>query len=163
MLTEIASIPARTSSSAYSECTEGAWPQIEVCRPSARAAGMRCCRWATTAGSRSSNVPVTVGVGHGKTAARHVDAWLRAATAPAPPEPDPATFEHLTTWDYADAPRTVRPQLDRIRRQTTFNAVIKLEPGAPYAYAIDLGFCKGCGLCVAECPFCAIEMVSEDI
>lgn len=82
---------------------------------------------------------------------------------PAPPEPDPATFEHLTTWDYADAPRTVRPQLDRIRRQTTFNAVIKLEPGAPYAYAIDLGFCKGCGLCVAECPFCAIEMVSEDI
>lgn len=57
----------------------------------------------------------------------------------------------------------MRPQLDRIRRQTTFNAVIKLEPGAPYAYAIDLGFCKGCGLCVAECPFCAIEMVSEDI
>ena len=37
MLTEIASIPARTSSSAYSGCTDGAWPQIDVCRPSSRA------------------------------------------------------------------------------------------------------------------------------
>ena len=33
MLTEIASMPARTSRSAYSGCTEGAWPQIEVRRP----------------------------------------------------------------------------------------------------------------------------------
>ena len=30
--------------------------------------------------------------------------------------------------------------------------MIKLEPGGAYAYAIDLDYCKGCGLCVAECP-----------
>ncbi|MGZ5420330.1 MAG: 4Fe-4S dicluster domain-containing protein, partial [Solirubrobacterales bacterium] len=42
------------------------------------------------------------------------------------------------------------------------NAVIKLgEPGE--LYEIDLDFCKGCGLCVAECPSGAIEMVPETI
>ncbi|WIV53867.1 NAD(P)-binding protein [Amycolatopsis nalaikhensis] len=40
------------------------------------------------------------------------------------------------------------------------NAVIKLEPGDKYA--IDLDYCKGCGICVAECPCGAIEMVPEE-
>jgi Na+-translocating ferredoxin:NAD+ oxidoreductase RNF subunit RnfB len=29
-------------------------------------------------------------------------------------------------------------------------------------YEIDYDYCKGCGLCVAECPSGAIEMVPED-
>ncbi len=42
------------------------------------------------------------------------------------------------------------------------NAVIKL--GAPgERYEIDLDYCKGCGLCAAECPCGAIEMVPERI
>jgi NADPH-dependent glutamate synthase beta subunit-like oxidoreductase len=42
------------------------------------------------------------------------------------------------------------------------NAVIKLgRPGE--RYEIDLDFCKGCGLCAAECPSGAIRMVPEDI
>ena len=42
------------------------------------------------------------------------------------------------------------------------NAVIKLgEPGE--RYQIDLDFCKGCGICVAECPCGAIEMVPETV
>ncbi|MBE1495733.1 2-oxoacid:acceptor oxidoreductase delta subunit (pyruvate/2-ketoisovalerate family) [Amycolatopsis lexingtonensis] len=40
------------------------------------------------------------------------------------------------------------------------NAVLKLEPGEKYA--IDLDYCKGCGICVAECPCGAIEMVPEE-
>ena len=40
------------------------------------------------------------------------------------------------------------------------NAVIKLGPGK--RFRIDLDFCKGCGLCVAECPCGAIRMVPED-
>jgi len=28
---------------------------------------------------------------------------------------------------------------------------------------IDLDFCKGCGLCAAECPCGAIEMTPEEI
>ena len=43
------------------------------------------------------------------------------------------------------------------------NAIIKVEPGKSYAYAVDLDYCKGCGICARECPAGAIEMVPEDI
>jgi NADPH-dependent glutamate synthase beta subunit-like oxidoreductase len=43
------------------------------------------------------------------------------------------------------------------------NAVIKLEPAGAYAYAFDLDYCKGCGLCAQECPCGAIAMVPETI
>jgi 2-oxoacid:acceptor oxidoreductase delta subunit (pyruvate/2-ketoisovalerate family) len=40
------------------------------------------------------------------------------------------------------------------------NAVIKIGPGN--RYIIDLDFCKGCGICAAECPAGAIDMVPEE-
>ncbi len=43
------------------------------------------------------------------------------------------------------------------------NAVIKLDEPGPYAYEIDLDYCKGCGLCAEECPCGAIEMEPERI
>ena len=39
------------------------------------------------------------------------------------------------------------------------NAVIKLGPGQRYRF--DLDFCKGCGICVQECPCGAIDLVPE--
>jgi NADPH-dependent glutamate synthase beta subunit-like oxidoreductase/Pyruvate/2-oxoacid:ferredoxin oxidoreductase delta subunit len=143
---------------------------------------------------------VTVAVGHGKLAARHIDAWLAGSEHRPPPAAELAGFDQLNPWYYADAPKTVRPHLDAVRRQSTFdevvegldasnalfearrcmscgscfacdncygvcpdNAVIKLEPTGSYAYAIDLDFCKGCGLCVEECPCGAIEMRPETV
>jgi NADPH-dependent glutamate synthase beta subunit-like oxidoreductase len=41
------------------------------------------------------------------------------------------------------------------------NAVLKLGPGQ--GYAIDYDYCKGCGICVAECPCGSITMVPETI
>ena len=142
---------------------------------------------------------VTVGIGHGKKAARHINGRLRGQRYEAPPKNELATFDKLNTWYYPDAPRTERPKLDVVRRQGTFdevvqsldednalfearrclscgtcfscdncygvcpdNAVIKRgEPGE--LYEIDLDFCKGCGMCVSECPSGAIEMVPEEI
>ena len=141
---------------------------------------------------------VTVAVGHGKKAARHIDAWLRGATYAPAPKHELAEFKNLNTWYYSDAHKTVRPMLDIIRRQTSFdevqggldesnalfearrclscgncfecdncygvcpdNAVIKLGPGKRFEFKYD--YCKGCGLCVAECPCGAIKMVAEDI
>ncbi len=141
---------------------------------------------------------VTVAVGHGKKAARHIDAWLRGTQYRAPEKHEPARFENLNPWYYTDADKTVRPQLDVVRRQTTFeevvggldetnalfearrclscgncfecdncygvcpdNAVIKLGPGKRYEFNYD--YCKGCGICVAECPCGAIRMVAEEI
>jgi len=141
---------------------------------------------------------VTVAIGHGKKAARHIDAWLRGTQYAPPPKHEPATFDRLNPWYYSDAPKSVRPVLDLVRRQSTFeevvkgldesnalyearrclscgncfecdncygvcpdNAVIKLGPGQRFQFNYD--YCKGCGLCVAECPCGAIKMVPEEI
>jgi 2-oxoacid:acceptor oxidoreductase delta subunit (pyruvate/2-ketoisovalerate family) len=139
---------------------------------------------------------VTVAVGHGKKAARNIDAWLRGATFDTPSKHAIASFEGLNPWYYSDAPKTVQPQLDMLRRRSSFdevmggldetnalfearrclscgncfecdncygmcpdNAVIKLGPGRRFEFNYD--YCKGCGLCVEECPCGAIEMVPE--
>ena len=41
------------------------------------------------------------------------------------------------------------------------NAVIKLGPGNRFRFNYD--YCKGCGICVSECPCGAIIMVPETI
>lgn len=41
------------------------------------------------------------------------------------------------------------------------NAVIKLGPGNRFRF--DYDYCKGCGLCAAECPCGAIDMIAEEI
>jgi NADPH-dependent glutamate synthase beta subunit-like oxidoreductase len=141
---------------------------------------------------------VTVAVGHGKQAARHIDAWLQGKTYTPAPRHEIATLDMLNSWYYSDAPKTVAPMLDVVRRQSTFdeiygsldestagfearrclscgncfecdncygvcpdNAVIKLGPGKRYAFNYD--YCKGCGLCISECPCGAIREVPEEI
>jgi NADPH-dependent glutamate synthase beta subunit-like oxidoreductase len=41
------------------------------------------------------------------------------------------------------------------------NAVLKLGPEK--AYAVDLDYCKGCGLCVEECPTGSMTMEPEEV
>ncbi len=137
-----------------------------------------------------------VAVGHGKRAARSIDDFVMGRSPEPSTRHELASFERLNTWYYADAPRTERPELERIRRQTNFeevvgalsednalfearrcmscgncfecdncfgvcpdNAVIKLGDSLRYEFNYD--FCKGCGICVTECPCGAIEMVPE--
>jgi 2-oxoacid:acceptor oxidoreductase delta subunit (pyruvate/2-ketoisovalerate family) len=143
-----------------------------------------------------SDRTVTSAVGHGKRAARNIDAWLGGTAYERPTRPALAAYERLNTWYYSDAPATVRDRLDRARRTSTFdevvagldestalyearrclscgncfecdncygmcpdNAVIKLGPGE--RFTINYDYCKGCGICAAECPAGAIEMVPE--
>ncbi len=140
---------------------------------------------------------VTVAIGHGKKAARNIDAWLRGERLVAAPKSELAAFDKLNPWYYSDAPKTVRPMLDLLRRQSTFeevqggldegtavfearrclscgncfecdncygvcpdNAVIKHGPGKGFDFNYD--YCKGCGICVAECPCGAIKMMTEE-
>ena len=68
---------------------------------------------------------MTVAIGHGKKAARNIDAWLRGAHyQTAAPQHELAGFDNLNTWYYSDAPATVRPQLDIARRTSTFDEVV---------------------------------------
>ncbi len=141
---------------------------------------------------------VTVAIGHGKKAARHIDAWLRGGAYDPGPKHEIAEYAKLNTWYYSDASKTVRPMLDLQKRVTSFdevvmaldettalfearrclscgncfecdncygvchdNAVVKLGPGKRFRFNYD--YCKGCGVCAAECPCGAIRMVPEEI
>ena len=55
---------------------------------------------------------VTVGVGHGKKAARNIDGWLRGEDFEPAPKHEVVTFDQLNTWYYADAPRSLQPELE---------------------------------------------------
>ena len=94
---------------------------------------------------------VTVAVGHGKKAARHIDAWLRGLTYVPPPKHEVASFDKLNTWYYSDAPKTVSPMLDIIRRQSTFEEV---QGGLDEHNALfEARRCLSCGNCF-ECDNC---------
>jgi NADPH-dependent glutamate synthase beta subunit-like oxidoreductase len=99
---------------------------------------------------------VTVAVGHGKKAARNIDAWLRGARYDKPPKHPLAEFANLNTWYYDDAPKTVRSQLDLIRRQTSFDEVLKGfdEDNALYEArrCLSCGNCFECDNCYGICP-----------
>jgi len=139
---------------------------------------------------------VTTGVGHGKKAARNIDAWLRSVEYVGHDKHEIVEFKDLNPWYYSDAPHAVRPRLEGARRASTFdevvqgldestalyearrcmscgncfecdncfgvcpdNAVIKLGPGK--GFEINLDYCKGCGICVSECPSGSIVMIPE--
>jgi 2-oxoacid:acceptor oxidoreductase delta subunit (pyruvate/2-ketoisovalerate family) len=99
---------------------------------------------------------VTVAVGHGKLAARHIDAWLSGGEHHPPPEAEPAGFDALNPWYYADAPKTVRPQLDSVRRQSTFDEVVGgLDASTALFEArrcMSCGSCFACDNCYGVCP-----------
>jgi len=99
---------------------------------------------------------VTVAIGHGKKAARHIDAWLRGARYEAPPKHEAASFERLNTWYYSDAPKTVRPVLDVVRRQSTFDEVVQGLDDSTALYearrCLSCGNCFECDNCYGVCP-----------
>jgi NADPH-dependent glutamate synthase beta subunit-like oxidoreductase len=142
-----------------------------------------------------SNRTAAIAVGHGKKAARNIDAFLRGTTHQAKTKTPLAIYERMNTWYYSDAPKSVQPTLDNLRRLATFdetvgglteetalyearrclscgnciacdncygvcpdNAVRKLGIGT---FSIDLDYCKGCGICVEECPTGCMEMIRE--
>jgi 2-oxoacid:acceptor oxidoreductase delta subunit (pyruvate/2-ketoisovalerate family) len=99
---------------------------------------------------------VTVAVGHGKKAARHIDAWLRGEAFAPPEKHEVASFDKLNAWYYADAPKTVRPTLDLARRKSTFEEVQKGldENNALYEArrCLSCGNCFECDNCYGICP-----------
>lgn len=139
---------------------------------------------------------VTVAIGHGKKAARYIDAFLHGTEYHKPPITGDATYDRLTNWYYADAPHRVRAKIESARRSSTFdevvqgldqdsalfearrcmscgncfgcdncfgvcpdNAIKKIKPGE---YEFKYDYCKGCGICVEECPCGSIMMVPEE-
>jgi len=115
---------------------------------------------------------VTVGVGHGKKAARHIDAWLRgsppdgaarhgaarhgAAHQEAPAKHDIVTFDMLNLWYFGDAARRQQSEAQPQQRVAGFDEVIGglSEQEALYEArrCLSCGNCCECDGCLGACP-----------
>jgi 2-oxoacid:acceptor oxidoreductase delta subunit (pyruvate/2-ketoisovalerate family) len=108
---------------------------------------------------------VTVAVGHGKKAARNIDAWLRGASAEPKPRHDLAGPDKLNPWYYADAPAAVRPVLAAARRVTTFDEVTGGLNASTALFearrCLSCGNCFGCDNCYGVCPDNAIIKLED--
>jgi len=98
---------------------------------------------------------VTVGVGHGKKAARHIDAWLRGGGAPgaageAAKHPL-AGFSLLNPWYFGEFAQREQPESAPEQRITGFGEVVGGLGEAEAVY--EAGRCLSCGNCF-ECDGC---------
>jgi formate dehydrogenase (NADP+) beta subunit len=103
---------------------------------------------------------VTTAVGHGKIAARHIDAWLRGERHEPAPLPEIASFEKLNLWFYTDAHRRPQPILDLRERTSSFGEVVGPLPESDAVReakrCLSCGNCFECDGCYAACPEDAI-------
>ena len=103
---------------------------------------------------------VTVAIGHGKKAARYIDAYLRGGQYAAPDKHPVATLGRMNTWYYADAPKQVRQRIEGARRSSTFDEVVQgLDEESAVFEArrcMSCGNCFGCDNCFGVCPDNAI-------
>ncbi len=108
---------------------------------------------------------VTTGVGHGKKAARHIDAWLSGTSAiPAAKHPM-ARFDLLHPWYFADAQQRQQPQREPGERLGGFDEIVGgLSPEAARyeaARCLSCGNCFECDGCFAACPEDAVVMLAK--
>ena len=87
---------------------------------------------------------MTVGVGHGKKAARHIDAWLRSAEAVSSPKHEPATFDKLNLGYVGDNARRSQTELGLEERVVGFGKVLGGLSAEEAVY--EAGWCLSCGL-----------------
>jgi NADPH-dependent glutamate synthase beta subunit-like oxidoreductase len=96
---------------------------------------------------------VTVGVGHGKKAARHIDTWLRGVAPAAGPAAKHPVAESglLHPWYFGDFAQRQQPQSPPEQRVTGFGEVVGGLSEAEARY--EAGRCLSCGNCF-ECDGC---------
>jgi NADPH-dependent glutamate synthase beta subunit-like oxidoreductase len=103
---------------------------------------------------------VTVAVGHGKKAARNIDAWLRGARYQPSPAPPVVGFAMLNLPVFSDADTTPQRELSVAERVEGFAEVLAglTEPEArrEAQRCLSCGNCFECDNCYAACPEDAI-------
>ncbi len=110
---------------------------------------------------------VTVAVGHGKKAARHIDAWLRGAVYQKPAVRGDATFDQLRLW-FA---RLVSPQAQArtplATRRRDFGEVVQGLTASEALFeakrCLSCGNCFECDACLGACPERAITKLGPGL
>jgi Pyruvate/2-oxoacid:ferredoxin oxidoreductase delta subunit len=103
---------------------------------------------------------VTVATGHGKLAARNIDAWLRAGAYDAPQRPPVVGFDMLHLPVFSDVDASQQMRLQDAERLSGFEEVMAgLSEAAARHEAqrcLSCGVCFECDNCFAACPEQAI-------
>jgi NADPH-dependent glutamate synthase beta subunit-like oxidoreductase len=103
---------------------------------------------------------VTVAVGHGKKAARNIDAYLRETIYDKPTPPPLASFDKLHLWYFTEAEQQQQAELDISARAYGFSEVLAglSEQEAVYEArrCFSCGNCFECDGCYGACPEQAI-------
>ncbi|MEO9138215.1 MAG: NAD(P)-binding protein [Jatrophihabitans sp.] len=103
---------------------------------------------------------VTVGVGHGKKAARHIDAYLRETTVERPPKHDVVPFDALNLWYFGDSARRQQPELEVEQRVVDFGEIAggltTEQAGYEANRCLSCGNCFECDGCLGACPETAV-------
>ena len=112
-----------------------------------------------------SEQTVTVGVGHGKKAARHIHTWLGSAAAASGPKHDLATFDKLHLWYFGDNARREQPELLPEERIAGFGEVVGSLSAEEAVYeagrCLSCGNCFECDGCLGACPEDAVIKLGE--
>ena len=99
---------------------------------------------------------VTIGVGHGKRAAKQIDAYLAGRESVDRPKHDLASFEKLNLWYFGDARRNTQPELEPSERVTDFDEIVggltELQAHTEAARCLSCGNCFECDGCLGSCP-----------
>jgi len=102
----------------------------------------------------------TIAIGHGKKAARYIDAWLVGETYAKPVKPATAGFRKLRLWYKTEAPLQEQNRLVPWVAVRSFDEVIKglTEQEARYEAkrCLSCGNCFECDGCFGACPEDAI-------
>jgi NADPH-dependent glutamate synthase beta subunit-like oxidoreductase len=102
---------------------------------------------------------VTAAVGHGKKAARAIDAWLRGQELAVTPKHRGVDFAQLHLPIYTDAPRSVQAELpldQRLAFTETTAGLNEAEARFEARRCLSCGNCFECDQCYAACPEQAI-------
>ena len=99
---------------------------------------------------------VTTAVGHGKKAARHIDAWLEGQSPRRPSQHELVSSEMLRLWYHAPTGRSIQPGIDLERRRRTFAEVLGGLDAATARFeaqrCFSCGTCYECDGCYSACP-----------
>ncbi|MEO7131671.1 MAG: NAD(P)-binding protein [Dermatophilaceae bacterium] len=103
---------------------------------------------------------VTIGVGHGKRAARSIDAFLRSEAFVTAPKHELASFDKLNLWYFGEHDRRQQDELDPAARVAAFEEVVAglTEEEAVFeaGRCLSCGNCFECDGCLGSCPEDAI-------
>jgi NADPH-dependent glutamate synthase beta subunit-like oxidoreductase len=107
-----------------------------------------------------SDRSVTIAVGHGKQAARHIDAWLADSTYQRAPRNALIGHEKLQLWYRTVAPQVEQDRIPVDRRGKGFEEILQnlSEPEAQFEAkrCLSCGNCFECDGCYGACPEDAI-------